>query len=285
MTNFLNLLAAANSSLSSSHTILSRHGEPFKWQMLRLIWGCFQSKGSLLNYHNEDCMRAAKIMLQMSGYFPFCSLRHRFALPIFPSQNGLKQPWLLRRSMKELLAQKSFCWPSRGQPEHGLERGVSSAMAGGTASPTHCSLKSKQRGFCCPRQLLPVWKHLVLLALPSLASPQTAEVSQSSEFRWRPGASACFSLYQPQPSTNHPLEKNRKYFLADSVEYGSWLNTSKTWSGKDEEMASTSVRNLGSIARLSSSQLLCCSDQELGPAIRRGLEFFSWHFSIPIFHS
>lgn len=203
--------------------------------------------------------------------------------PFFP-QNGLKQPWLLRRSMKELLAHKSFCWSSRGWPEHALERGVSSATAGETASPTHCSLKSKQRGFCCPRQLLPAWKHLVLLALPSLASPQTAEVSQSSELRWRAEARARFSLCQPQPSTNQPLEK-QKTFL--SWFCGVWFLLKylknlirKAWRGGFHISQES-----GQYCKALLSQLLCCSDQELGPAIRRGLEFFSWHFSIPIFHS
>lgn len=141
--------------------------------MLRLIWGCFQSKGSLLNYHNEDCMRAAKIMLQISGYFPVCSLRHQLLLSIFPSQNGLEQRWFLKRRVEELLAQKGFCWPSTGWPEHALQRRVSFAMAKGTASPMYSSLESKQRGFCRPRQLLLVWRHLVLLLLPSLARRQS----------------------------------------------------------------------------------------------------------------
>lgn len=80
--------------------------------------------------------------------------------------------------MKELLAQKGFCWPSPGWPEHALQRGASFATAGGTASPTYDSLESVQRGF-----VLLAWEHLVVLVLPPLASPQPAEASQSAEFR------------------------------------------------------------------------------------------------------
>lgn len=170
--------------------------------------------------------------------------------PFFP-QNGLKQPWLLRRSMKELLAHKSFCWSSRGCPEHALERGVSSATAGETASPTHCSLKSKQRGFVAPGNfclhgsILFCWPFLPLLAL---RLQKSASLQSSDEEQKQGHVSASVSL-SPALIT---LWKNRKHFLADSVEYGSCSNTSKTWSGKHEEVASTSVRNLGSTARLSS---------------------------------
>lgn len=154
-------------------------------------------------------------MLQISGYFPVCSLRHQLLLSIFPSQNGLEQRWFLKRRVEELLAQKGFCWPSTGWPEHALQRRVSFAMAKGTASPMYSSLESKQRGFCRPRQLLLVWRHLVLLLLPSLASPQTAEGR----------AEACGVSQQVGDFT---LWKTRKYFLSDSVEDGSWTNTSKT---------------------------------------------------------
>lgn len=155
----------------------------------------------------------------MSGYFPFCSLRHDFQLSLFPSQNGLKQHWLPKSNVKELLAQKGFCWSSTGWPEHALERGVSFATAGETASPTHSSLKSKQRAFCCPRQLLLVWKHLVLLVpsfLPLLAlrlQKSASLQSSNEEQKLLQSARGCCSRYQSQPNTNYPLE-NQKIFLS-----------------------------------------------------------------------
>lgn len=73
------------------------------------------------------------------------------------------------------------------------------------------------------------------------------------------------------------LWKTRKYFLADSVEDGSWSNTSKTWS---EKHASTSVMNRGSTAKLSSSRLLCCSDQAAGASNQERIRVFQ----LTLFH-
>lgn len=190
----------------------------------------------------------------------------------------------LRVAWRSFLHRKAFVGPPQaGQNMHW--RGASFAMAEGTASPTYSSLKSKQRGFCCPRQLLLVWKHLVLLVLPSLASPQTAEVSQSSEFKRRAEAPAVSQQVGVSASTSLSparitLWKTRKYFLADSVEDGSCSNTSKTWSENHAEVGSTSVMNPDSTARLSSSQLLRCSDQAAGA---RNQERIS-AFQLTLFH-
>lgn len=197
----------------------------------------------------------------------------------------LKQQWFLKSILKELLAQKDFCWPSTGWPEHALGRGASFAMAEGTASPTYSSLKGKQRGFCCPRKPLLVWKHFVLLVLPSLGSPQTAEVSQSSGLKWRAEAPAVSQQVDVSASISlspalTTLWKTRKHFLADSVEDSFWSNTLKTWSEKHAEVSSTSVMNPGSTARLSSSQLLWCSDQAAGASTQERIRVFQ----LTLFH-
>lgn len=178
-------------SLSSSHTTLSCHGEPFQWQMLRLLsvkrltvklsqWGLYESSKN----------HVANVWLLSSLFSE--TLLPTLHFPLSGWLGAALAPW---ESREGALAQKGFCWPSSGWPEHALERGASLAMAEGTASPTYSSLKRKQRGFCCPRQLLLVWKHLVLLVLPSLASPQTAEGLQSSHEEQKPLQSASKWLY------------------------------------------------------------------------------------------
>lgn len=152
-------------------------------------WGSFEATFSQKAHCYTITMKTVweqqKSCCKCLAAFHFVLWDIAFHFP-FSSQNGLKQQWLLKGGVKELLAQKGFCWSSTAWPEHTLERGASFAMAGGTVSPTYSSLKSKLRGFVAPGNfckygnILFCWCFLPLLAL-RLQKPASLQSSNEEQ--------------------------------------------------------------------------------------------------------
>lgn len=86
-----------------------------------------QSKDSLLNYHNEDCMRAAKFMVQNVWLLSISFSHTALSTPFFTLRSRLKQHWIYKMSMKELLQhRKAFVGPPHaGQNMHRRQRSAS----------------------------------------------------------------------------------------------------------------------------------------------------------------
>ena len=91
--------------------------------------------------------------------------RTALSIPFFPLRSRLKQHWLHKTSVRELLQhRKAFVGPPQaGQNMHWRQRSALLWLKGLHLPLTYSSQKSKQRGFCRPRQLLLVCKHLILL--------------------------------------------------------------------------------------------------------------------------
>lgn len=84
----------------------------------------FQSKGSVFNCHNEDCMRAAKFMVQKIWLLSILFSHTALSTTFFTLRSCLKQHWVYKMSMKE--HRKAFVGPSQaGQSMHWRQRSAS----------------------------------------------------------------------------------------------------------------------------------------------------------------